>query len=107
MLVQGPPIPEPGMHQGKQDFSTVADDHSGFQRFVCEGLVADAAGPLVDVEEAAHAVTGAVQIVQPRIPQSCPGKGVQQVTWEPTDAFDTIYGSPVNATPTVQPMESR
>lgn len=59
---------------------TIADDHSSFQRFVSEGLVADAAGPLVDVEEAAHAVTGAVQVVQPRIPESSTGERVQQVT---------------------------
>lgn len=59
---------------------TITDDHPSFQRFVSEGLVADAAGPLVDVEEAAHAVTGAVEVVQPRIPKGGTGEGVQQVT---------------------------
>lgn len=67
------------LHQRKH-FNTITDDHSGLQRFVGEGLVADSAGPLVDVEEAAHAVAGAVQIVQPRVPQSCTGKRVQQVS---------------------------
>lgn len=59
---------------------TITDDHAGLQRFIGEGLVADAAGPLVDIEEAAHAVARTVKVVQPRIPQSCTGKRIQQVT---------------------------
>lgn len=60
---------------------TIADDHAGLQGFISEGLVADAAGPLVDIEEAAHAMARTVKIVQPRIPQSCTGKRIQQVAW--------------------------
>lgn len=59
---------------------TITDDHAGLQRFVSEGLVADAAGPLVDIEEAAHAVACTVKVVQPRIPQSRTGERIQQVT---------------------------
>lgn len=59
---------------------TIADDHPGLQRLISEGLVADAAGPLVHVEEAADAVARPVQVVQPRVPKGCPGKRIQQVT---------------------------
>ncbi|TNN57533.1 hypothetical protein EYF80_032257 [Liparis tanakae] len=47
--------------------------------FIGEGLVADAARPLVDVEEAAHAVARTVEVVQARLPQSRAGKGIQQL----------------------------
>lgn len=66
--------------QAKGRRHTVTDDHSSFQRFVSKGLVADAAGPLVDVEKAAHAVAGAMQVVQARVPQGSAGERVQQVT---------------------------
>ena len=61
----------------KRKCPTVADDHAGLQRLVGEGLVADAAGPLVHVEEAAHTVPRAVQVVQPRLPQRRPGERIQ------------------------------
>lgn len=63
----------------RADWLTVADDHAGLQRLVGEGLVADATRTLVHVEEAAHAVTRPVQVVQARLPQRRPRKRVQQV----------------------------
>lgn len=59
---------------------TVTEDHSGLQRFIGEGFVADAAGTFVDVEEAADSVAGAVQVIQSGLPQSGARKRVQQVT---------------------------
>lgn len=60
---------------------TVADNHSGLQRLVSEGLVADPTRTLVDVEEAADAVTCPMEVVQTRVPQGGPGERVQEVAW--------------------------
>lgn len=59
---------------------TITDDHASLQRLISKGLVADAARPLVDIEEAAHTVARTVKVIQPRIPESCTGKRIQQVT---------------------------
>lgn len=60
---------------------TIADNHAGLQRFICEGFVADAARPLVNVEETAHPMTCTMEVVQPRLPQGCTGKRIQEVAW--------------------------
>lgn len=61
-------------------FCTIADDHSGLQRFVCKGFIADATRTLVHVKETSDAVAGTMKIVQPRVPESSTSKWVQQVT---------------------------
>lgn len=61
---------------------TVTDNHASLQRFVSEGFVADAAGPFVDVEEAAHTMTRTVKVVQSCLPQSRTGKRIQEVAWK-------------------------
>lgn len=42
---------------------TIADNHAGLKRFISERLVADAAGPLMNIKKAANAVTCTVQVV--------------------------------------------
>jgi len=61
---------------------TVTDDHAGLQRFICKGFVADAAGSLVDIEEAANTVAGTMKVVQSWLPQGRTGKRIQEVAWK-------------------------
>lgn len=70
-----------GMREWWRFSRTITDNHAGLQRFIGEGFVADAAGTLVHVEKAAHAMTCTMKIVQSRLPQSSTGEWVQEVAW--------------------------
>ena len=86
---------------------TIADDHAGLQGLVGERLVADAAGPFVHVEEAAHAVPRPVQVVQARLPQRRAGKRVQQVAWEGGGRAEVMEGQGGQRSWRAEVMEGR
>jgi hypothetical protein len=59
---------------------TVAEDLAGLEpRVAGVGAPGHARGPLVHVEEVAHAVPGAVRVVQPHVPQRLAREAVQHV----------------------------